>query len=184
MCLICRGQACLPPTGGKMNNRKSNRLPRYDYSQDGYYFVTVCTHNRIEWFGKIENDQMILNECGQIVEKQWVWLSEQYSYVKLDEFAVMPNHLHGILIIVGGGRDRPLQKIKSLSELIGAFKTTSSKLIHMAGLKDFHWQKSFYDHVIRNEKELMEIREYVLNNPKKWDMDIENVGHRHACALR
>ncbi len=88
---------------------------------------------------------------------------------------MMPNHLYVLLLIVGNGRDRPLRKIKSLSELIGAFKTTSSKLIHMAGLKDFHWQRSFYDHVIRGEKELREIREYIVNNPKKWELDTENM---------
>ena len=158
-----------------MGYRRHNRMPRYDYSQNGYYFVTICTKDRREWFGNVQNDIMELNEYGQIVKKQWIWLSEQYNYIKLDEFAVMPNHLHGILIIIGGGRDRPLQKIKSLSELMGAFKTTSSKLIHMAGLKGFHWQRSFYDHVIRNENELMQIREYILNNPKKQDLDIENI---------
>ena len=150
-----------------MEHRKHNRLPGYDYSQAGYYFVTVCTCNHNEWLGKIENDQMVLNGYGKIVKKQLLWLQEQYNYVQLDEFKVMPDHLHGILIIVGGGRDRPLQKIKSLSELISAFKTTSSKLIHMAGLKDFRWQRSFYDHIIRNEKELAEIQEYIVNNPKK-----------------
>ncbi len=158
-----------------MENRKPNRLQKYDYSQNGYYFVTICTKDRYEWFGEVKDDVMELNEYGQIVKKQWIWLSEQYNYIKLDEFAIMPNHLHGILIIVGGGRDRPLQKIKSLSELVGALKTTSSKLIHMAGLKGFHWQRSFYDRVIRNEKELMQIREYILNNPKKQDLDIENI---------
>ncbi|MFH1782754.1 MAG: transposase [Candidatus Omnitrophota bacterium] len=159
-----------------MEYRKHNRLPEYDYSQDGYYFVTICTHNRKEYLGRIENGNMILNEYGRIVEKQWIWLSEQYNYIQLDKFIVMPNHLHGILVIVGNGRDRSLQKIKSLSELIGAFKTTSSKSIHMAGLVDFHWQKSFFDHVIRNENELMRIQEYIVNNPKQWELDVENVG--------
>jgi len=168
-----------------MRNRKPNRLKGYDYSQDGVYFITVCIQNHIEWFGNIKNEKMVLNKCGGIVEKQWAWLGDQYPYVVLDEHVVMPNHFHGIISIlgngrmdgcvVGNGRDRSLQKIKPLPELIGAFKTTSSKLIHGIGALQFHWQKSFYDHVIRSEKSLQAIREYVVNNSMKWDMDIENV---------
>jgi REP element-mobilizing transposase RayT len=89
----------------------------------------------------------------------------------------MPNHCHGILIIdpdVGNGRNRSLPKIKPLFELIGAFKTTSSKKIHEAGLREFKWQKSFYDHVIRNDKSLYRIRKYIINNPLKWEYDQEN----------
>jgi len=158
-----------------LKQRKQNRLKNYDYSQSGYYFVTICTQNREEWFGRIENGVMGLNGNGQIVENQWVWLAKQYPYVVLDSYVVMPNHFHGVIgINVGHGRDRSLQKIKSLSELVGAFKTTSSKLIHNSGIVGFHWQKSFYDHVIRDELSLDRIREYVINNPKQWDKDIEN----------
>jgi len=157
-----------------LKNRKLNRLSDYDYTQEGYYFVTVCVKDRQECLGIIESGKMILNEYGKIVEKQWLWLSDQYSYIELDEFVVMPNHFHGILSIVGNGRDRSLHKIKSLSELIGAFKTTSSKLIHHTGLLDFQWQKSFYDHIIRNENDLNRIREYIASNPLKWDEDENN----------
>ena len=95
----------------------------------------------------------------------------------------MPNHVHGILIIdseeVGNGRDRflqdnPTQKVKSLPELIGAFKTTSSKLIHESGLSIFKWQKSFHDHIIRNDKSLDRMRKYIHYNPLKWEYDQEN----------
>jgi len=161
--------------------RKINRLQNYDYSQNGYYFVTICEKNRKEFFGEITNDEMILNECGRIIDGQWLWLKDQYDYVKLDEYIVMPNHIHGILIIENknvNGRDRsrpvPTKKIKSLSELMGAFKTTSSKLIHQTGLKNFIWQRSFYDHIIRNNQSLNNIRAYVKNNPIKWAMDRNN----------
>lgn len=130
----------------------------------------------------------------KIVYEQWVWLSNQYKYVFLDEFVVMPNHFHGILIIddsevgIEAGRDLPkfkgtshdmsLQKnikIKSLSELIGAFKTTSSKQIRInLGLAEFQWQRSFYDHIIRTEQSLIKIREYIQNNPAKWHLDKYN----------
>jgi len=121
---------------------------------------------------------MRLSQFGKIVEQQLFWLVQQYGYIKLDIHAVMPNHLHVIIVIdnnVGNGRDRSLQmKIKSLSEIVGAFKTTSSKLIHQNGFMHFQWQKSFYDHVIRDEKSLEKIREYIQNNPLQWELDEEN----------
>ena len=160
----------------KLTRKPRNRLEGYDYSQSNYYYVTICTDERKEWFGEIKNDQMILNDHGQIVRQQWQWLAEQYTYVELDEYIVMPNHIHGILIIDDTDRSRPVptHSIKSLSSLIGAFKTTSSKLMHQNGLPDFAWQRSFYDHVIRNDKSLNKIREYIINNPINWAIDEEN----------
>ena len=171
-----------------MENRKLNRLPKYDYSHQGYYFVTVCTKDRKEWFGKIENGKMVLNECGSIVSQQWQWLAEQYSFVQLDEFVVMPNHIHGIIVIVGNarvgnGRDRSLRKIKSLSEVMGAFKTTSSKSIHLNGFPGFQWQKSFYDHIIRKDESLDNVRVYIQENPMKWDLDQENIKNQKKRAI-
>ena len=167
-----------------MKHRKPNRLKNYDYSRDGFYFVTICTHNRKHYFGEIYNRRMQLNRYGKIVQKQWLWLAEQYPYVEHDEHVFMPNHVHGIVIInrsavanVGNGRDRSLPKIKPLSELIGAFKTTSSKLIHRAGLVEFRWQKSFYDHIIRNDRSLFHIRKYIQNNPLQWEYDQENLNN-------
>jgi len=161
-----------------MKNRKKNRLLGYDYRQYGYYFVTICSNNRIKWFGNIENNHMVLNLSGQIVRQQLQWLEKRYSYIKLDEYIIMPNHIHGIIIIknyVGNGRDRSLQQIKSLSSIIGAFKTTSSKLIHRNKLLEFKWQKSFHDHIIRNDKSLHQIREYIINNPLNWNNDENNI---------
>lgn len=161
-----------------IKNRKPNRLRNYDYSQNGLYFVTICTKGRIEWFGKIENGKMVSNKFGKIVEQQLNWLVEQYYYIDLDCQVVMPNHIHLVIEInqnVGAGRDLPLPvKTKPLSELIGAFKTTSSKLIHQNGLTEFSWQRSFYDHIIRNEISLNKIREYIQTNPKMWERDRNN----------
>ena len=167
-----------------LHNRKPNRLKGYDYSQQGYYFVTICTKNMIEYFGKIQNNNMIINKYGLIVRKQWKWLEQHYEYVHLDEFVIMPNHMHGILEIkpnVGTNRDLSLQskqnnknqkiKIKSLSELIGAFKTTSSKKIHLAGLIEFKWQRSFYERIVRNYESLERISLYIRNNPLMWLQD-------------
>ena len=166
-----------------IRNRKLNRLTGFDYSNEGYYFVTICVKDKTEWFGEIKDGRMMLNEYGKIVLRCWNDLLNHYMNTKLDEFIIMPNHLHGILsIVVRNARERSLhyrirsvRKIKSLSELIGAFKTTSSKLIHRAGLLEFQWQKSFYDHIIRNEQDLTRVREYIVNNPLKWEEDEENI---------
>ena len=159
-----------------MKDRKKQRLSQYDYSAPGAYFITVCVQDMQCRFGKVRDGVMTLNESGKIVNNQWNWMLEQYPYIDRDEFVIMPNHVHGILQIVGNGRDRSLrvQKTKTISELIGAFKTTSSKIIHLAGQLDFKWQKFFYDHIIRDEKELHIIREYIVNNPMSWELDKSN----------
>ncbi len=124
---------------------------------------------------------MKLNEYGKIAEKQWYWLGEQYPYVVLHAFVVMPNHIHGIIEInrniVGTGHDHIRQqlKIKSLSELMGAYKTTVSKQIHLAGFKEFAWQRSFYEHIIRDKKSFKTIAAYITRNPAKWDQDKFNL---------
>ncbi len=100
----------------------------------------------------------------------------------------MPNHIHGILNIVdfvGDGRDRPLHgKIKPLSELVSAFKTTASKRIHEAGVASFQWQRSFFERIVRNELELNRIREYIQTNPLHWDFDVENQQRSHVEKSR
>ncbi len=167
-----------------MKNRKPNRLKNYDYSQNGVYFVTVCVQDKLCFFGDVVEEKMVLSDVGEIVKNKWLWLANQYDYVFLDEFVVMPNHFHGILSICDDGRDKSrlvptvntgkFVKTKPLSQLIGAFKTTSSKMIHKIGLEKFKWQRSFYDHIIRNEKALQNIRNYIFKNPLKWKEDEYN----------
>ena len=129
-----------------MKDRKLNRLEGYDYSQAGCYFVTICVQDRQCSFGEVIDDRMVLNNAGEIVNARWLWLSGRYDYVELDEYVVMPNHFHGILMIqTRKDRSRPVPtdalKTKSLSELIGAFKTTSSKRIREDGFAYFKWQR-------------------------------------------
>lgn len=164
-----------------MQNRKANRLKEYDYSQPGDYFVTICVNNFRSVFGFINNDVMCLNIYGSIIYQQLSWLETQYPYVTIDTAIVMPNHIHVIISIsdddpVVTGRDLSLQKdkIKPLSELIGAFKTTASKSIHLAGLTDFRWQRSFYDSIINNDIALNNARDYIINNPIMWNRDRNN----------
>ena len=163
-----------------MKNRKRNRLKNFDYSRDALYFVTPVIKNKIHFFGKVSNGKMITNKFGKIAKKQWYWLAEQYPYVILHAFVAMPDHIHGIIEInrnnifnVGTGRDPSLQiKIKSLSQLIGAYKTTASKQIHLIGGKNFAWQRSFHDHIIRNDADYHRISHYIKMNPQKWDEDL------------
>jgi len=240
-----------------MRDRKLNRLEGFDYSVEGYYFVTICTKNKIKWFGEIKNSEMVLNQYGKVVAECLRDLPNHYSNIQLDAFIIMPNHLHCIIIIknddvvvgnglrpflvvgngpqsfpvVGNGFKPFLKKNQySLSEVIRGLKTFSSCKINKKisgftksdgdnlisdknitnlkrnglkpfpttttsttsgliydnnmcndnsgnGLKPFptfQWQKSFFDHIVRNEQSLNNIREYIINNPLKWELDIEN----------
>lgn len=165
----------------------------YDYSQDNLYFITICVKNMDCCFGEIhsaartafelskrnstsksKSNKIFLNEIGEIAKARWDWLENQYSYIKLHKFIVMPNHIHCIVEI-----DRDLitgkyLKIKSLSSIVGAYKMTTSKLIHLHGLLDFAWHRSFHDHIIRSTKSYNNIFSYIKANPKRWDNDKYN----------
>lgn len=142
-------------------------MPECDYSRDNHYFITTVVKNRLPYLGNIENGTMILNENGKIVLNQLNWLSKQYAYVKLHAHMVMPDHVHAIIEIDQNGINN--QKIKSLSELTGAFKMTASKQIRLNGLSDFQWQTSFHDRIIRNQMEFDRITKYIWENPLNWD---------------
>ncbi len=181
-----------------MKERKRTRLEGYDYSTDNLYFITSCVQDRESCFGEIVNNLMILNEFGKIAHNQFVWLQNQYAYLMVHNFVIMPDHVHAVVEInrnldfVGNGRDhsvlknpnpnpnpnpqsqKPL-KIKSLSELVGAYKTTVSKQIHLAGKERFNWQKSFHDRIIRNEMEFGRIINYIDDNPSNWKKEKLNV---------
>jgi len=163
--------------------RKKNRLQNYDYSRPGWYFVTICTKNRVEYFGKIQDNEMHFNTCGKIAQKCWFDLPNHYRNIHLDKWVIMPNHMHGIVVIddfsddvVGAGLKpsptAPIHKQHSLSEIMRGFKTFSSRKINEFYPKlGFCWQRSFYDHIIRNDHSLESIRAYIKNNPLKWELD-------------
>jgi len=155
--------------------RKQNRLHEYNYSQNGYYFITICTKDREECFGKIIDNKMVLNKHGKIIEQNWLEIANHFPFITLDQFVVMPNHVHGILVIENIARDRhacPLRpQYQKLSVVVGSFKSASSKQIHQTGFKHFTWQRSFYDHIIRNEIALQNIHEYINNNPLNWALE-------------
>jgi putative transposase len=112
-----------------------------------------------------------LNQYGLIVQERIEWLCQQYQYIKIHNYVVMPTHIHLILEIDSTKLSTKDVKIKSLSSLIGALKTTSSKLIHLAGFEDFAWQRSFHDVIIRDEKSFQNISNYIDLNPQKWLQD-------------
>ncbi|MBI3089709.1 MAG: transposase [Candidatus Tectomicrobia bacterium] len=164
------------------HHRRSIRLESYDYSQPGAYFVTVCTRNRACVLGHITDGQMRLNSHGASIQACWQELPQRYHHVGLDSFIVMPNHLHGILVLSadrrGGSRTAPTPCVeqKPLGRLIGVFKTVSTKRINeMQGAPGRTiWQRNYFERVIRNEEELRHIREYLVTNPSRWAVDREN----------
>ena len=165
----------------KETHRRSIRLKEYDYSQPGAYFVTICTHHRQCLFGEAVEDEIVLNDIGKIVKREWMISSEIRQEIQLDAFVVMPNHMHGIVVIrehnpVGATGRSPLHSHhrtlppRSLGSFIAGFKSSITKQINqLRGTPGRPvWQRNYYEHVIRNEIDLEEIREYIQNNPLKW----------------
>ena len=170
-----------------IHHRRSIRLQGYDYSQSGAYFITTCTQNRECLFGEIHNGKMYLNEYGEIAKKCWVEIPKHHQNVQLDEYVIMPNHIHGIVVInepaVGAIHELPLrnelphsreQRRKMLlPKIIGRFKMNVAKQINKIrqtpGISV--WQRNYYEHIVRNETDLQRIREYIVNNPLNWEMD-------------
>lgn len=173
--------------------RKTLRLPYYDYSQHGAYFVTICTQNRKCLFGNVLDDEMRLNEKGQMIENTWKDLVNRFNFVILDIYVIMPNHFHGIMVLKGRGEPRvrpnrrgepcvhPGTNKDSLGRVIQAFKSiTTNEYIKNVKTKNWPrfdeklWQRDYFDRIIRNEYELDRIREYIVNNPLQWSIDEEN----------
>jgi REP element-mobilizing transposase RayT len=152
-------------------------LPGYDDSQAGAYFITVCTQNRVMLFGEVgagfkpAPTDVRLNEMGTIVQQTWDDLPTHYHGIDLDAFVVMPNHVHGIIILADLSERRHANP-----EIVRGFKTFSARRVNeRAGKRGVLWQRGYYEHVIRNEKALDRIRAYIANNPAQWADDPENV---------
>jgi putative transposase len=155
----------------EFHHRQSIRLQGYDYTTAGAYFITICTHHRECLFGDIVSETMEFNALGNIARSHWQKLSQHHANIIVDEFIVMPDHLHGI-IILESSIDHP----KPISEIIRGFKTFSAKAINKArGLRGIPvWQRNYYDRIIRDELELNRVKQYIINNPRKWDVDKNN----------
>ncbi len=183
------------PYNPNIHHRRSIRLPGYDYTQAGAYFVTICTHQRQHLFGEIIDGQMHLNLCGQVVVSRWQNIPRHFPRVKLDEFVLMPDHLHGIIAIGGGdgeegiafpdgesissqvlgGNAMPLRgtETDSLGAIVQNFKSVSTRKINQinrsAGTPV--WHRNYHERIIRDETALHNIRRYIAANPSKWESD-------------
>jgi REP element-mobilizing transposase RayT len=182
-------------------HRKPNRLKNFDYSSSGYYFVTICIKGRQEYFGNIIENKMDLNKFGEIVNKCWFDIPNHFNNVESDEFIIMPNHIHGIIVIkqniVGVSFMKPeikmaisksnhhmgllndkkglINQTPTLGLIIRYFKSKCTYEIHKHGLNNEIWQRNYCEHIIRNEYSLFKIRQYVRNNPKNWGEDRNNM---------
>jgi len=168
------------------HNRRSIRLKGYDYSQAGAYFVTICTQGRVCLFGEIADGKMVLNDAGRIVADEWIKTALIRDEIELDEWVVMPNHFFFFFLIRSRG-DRPVAptptplpgpRPKSIGSLMSGFKSAVTKRINKLrqtpGAK--LWQRNYWEHIIRNDGELNRIRQYIMDNPAKWEMDRNYTG--------
>jgi putative transposase len=149
---------------------ESARLSGWDYSNDGYYFITICVKNMESVFGIIKNNEIILSETGKIIESEWLETKNIRKYIELDEYVIMPDHFHAIIGIYNqiDNKTKYMNK-QNLSNIVRGFKGSSTKKIHLSGNIDFQWQSRFYDVIIKNESDLNRIREYIKNNPFNWN---------------
>jgi REP element-mobilizing transposase RayT len=185
------------------HHRRSSRLRGYDYSQAGAYFVTICAQDRECLFGDVVYGEMRLNDAGIMVRDVWLKIPGHFSYADIDEFVVMPNHFHGIVVICNdncrgevsspipfvssiskinqgrgipeGGETPPLQR-RTLGQIVAYLKYQSTKQINeIRNTPGFPlWQRNYYEHIIRSEEEMKRTREYIINNPLKWSEDEDN----------
>lgn len=182
------------------HHRRSIRLRGYDYSSEGAYYVTIVAQRRECLFGEIVDGKMHLNEYGEIVQKWWNEIPIHFPNVELGAFIIMPNHVHGIIYIIEerrgevlsphddpnnnnlnannkGGETPPLRK-PTLGQIVAYFKYQSTKEMNKIETPNAitrFWQRNYYEHIIRNEKELQQKTDYILDNPSRWDEDEENV---------
>ena len=185
------------------HHRRSIRLQGYDYSQPGIYFITLCTQNHECLFGEILNGEMRLNEFGKMTQQCWLEIPHHFPHVKLDEFVIMPDHIHGIIILndIVGAKNfspqpsnnfspqpsnnfspqpmpTPQQNItpfrspsKTIGSIIRGFKIGVTRGFRQNTDIYVVWQRNYYEHIIRNKVELNRMRQYIIDNPKKWKTD-------------
>ena len=178
----------------------SARLQNWDYTNQGMYFITICTKNREHYFGEIENNKMILSNAGVIADLMWYEIKNHTKNIELGEFVIMPNHIHGILIITDNTvetfhvvetlhatslhapppslppfiKNEQMAKISpksnSISTIVRSYKSAVTKHAHRLGF-DFAWQTRFHDHIIRDQKSFDTITNYIITNPLNWVND-------------
>lgn len=154
--------------------RKRLRLLDFDYSTEAIYFITLVTQSRLPLFGDIIAEKSVLNPAGGAIEEVWRMLPERFISVEIDEYCIMPNHVHAILMI----HQSPGI---SLPSVVGWFKSMTTH-VYIQGVQQHDWirfdgklwQRSYYDHIVRDEDDLNRVRQYIFDNPLQWSLDREN----------
>ena len=158
----------------QFKKRKPTRLKNFDYSNDGYYFITICTHNRKRIFSNIVGQGLApaenhLYQFGEIADNELQDLTKRYKNVKIDKYVIMPNHIHAIIALenqTAGASPCP-----TLSDVVCTFKSLTTRKCHLINPKQRIWQTSFHDHIIRDEEDYLKIWNYIDTNPLKWEED-------------
>ncbi|NET33299.1 MAG: transposase [Cyanothece sp. SIO1E1] len=176
---------------------ESARLPHRNYAANGRYFVTICTYNRRYFLGDVSKKQVQLSEIGVTAQRYWAGIPDHFDDVAIDAYVVMPNHVHGIVVIdrpvgfssVVGDSGETLRcnvsttrrqmaaispRAGSLGAIVRSYKSAVTRWCRQNGFNDFGWQSRFYDHIIRADGSLNRIRAYIANNPAKWENDRNN----------
>ncbi|MGM9475421.1 transposase [Pedobacter sp. GSP4] len=175
-----------------IHHRRSIRLKSYDYSKTGAYFITICCEDRLHRFGNVSDGEMILNEFGAIAYNEWINLTDRFSNFELDVFQIMPNHMHGIIVLsdiettVGATLavaqeedtvNRATARVApTISDIVGAYKSiVSNACLQLCKSQNKTmgklWQRNYYEHIIRDARAYQNISDYIINNPKKWNDD-------------
>jgi len=170
LALLAHRVHILCATEAMMKKRKYPRLKDFDYRSEGAYFLTLVCHQRMSRFGHISAGKMVTNLLGEKVKQAWYDMPLLYNAVSTDAFVIMPNHLHGILWINAGNT-------RTIPQMMSLFKGGVTRDM---GFKI--WQRSFYDRVIRDENELSMIRQYIEDNPERWELDRLYIPGAHECA--
>ena len=159
-----------------MNNdkyqRKHIRLKHYDYSTEGFYFITICGQNRVKYFGEIIDGEFILNDAAYMIEKIWLQMLLRYPFILQHDYVLMPNHFHAIVEIKN-------KTNVCIGEIIGAFKSLTTNA-YIKGVRENNWisfekrlwQRNYYEHIVRNEASYIKLSKYIQNNPSKWQEDM------------
>ena len=158
---------------------KPRRAGLYDYHREGAYFVTTVIHHRAHLLGRVEGGAVMLSDAGTMIDRYWFELGNKFPDVLLDEYVIMPNHIHGIITVRPTSTDEGSPH--SLGDIMRWFKTQTTNA-YIRGVKqsawprfDGHlWQPQYWDHIVRNDVDLERVREYVFNNPGAWDEDPDN----------
>ena len=161
----------------RFQDHKQFRLPHFNYSSTGLYYITICTRNKVRYFGRIKNGEMVTSAIGIIAEECWMLIPEISSFASLDQFIIMPDHIHGIIHIDNPDEDSFLKKKefrirpRSISTVISGFKSAVTRRCRAIDPDLNIWQSRFFDRIIRNECELNNVRRYIINNPIRWEKD-------------